>query len=143
MLLKKPKTDLMKKLKDPAAWVVPDLQVNLLKNPKQPEIQEINIEHPAVVRTKTGVEVRIDAYGNVTIIGQNSFKFKCEGDMEFEADSISMRVKDTHRIESEKHIIQKAARIDFNPLDEINLEIPESGKEYIKTALKQSREKCK
>lgn len=93
--------------------------------PKQLKIQEINIEGPSIIKTKTGVEVRIDAYNNVTIVGQNSLKFKCEGDMEFEADNITMKTKNMHRIESEKQIIQKAKRIDFNPIDESKIKIKE------------------
>lgn len=78
--------------------------------------RELNIlKGPFTVRTATGLEVRVDAYNNVTIVGQNSLKFKCEGDMEFEADNIKMKSKDTHRIEAENHIVQKAARIDLNP----------------------------
>lgn len=107
-----------------------------LKKKYDTEDREVVVDKgPFTVKTPTGLEVRIDAEGNVTIVGHNALKFKCEGEMEFEADNITMRTKHTHRIESEKHIIQKAARIDFNPLSEDNLEIPKEGAKYIEYAL--------
>lgn len=120
MTLKKQNKSLSQKLKDPAAWVVPESQAKVLRRPKLPEIQEIYIqEGPAHIKTKAGTEVRIDAYGNVTIVGQNSLKFKCEGDMEFEADNITMKSKETYRIEGGKHLVQKADRIDLNPKEKV------------------------
>lgn len=110
----------------------------LEKKPKEVVIDEV----PFTVKTPSGLQVKVDAQNNVTIVGQNSLKFACEGEMEFEAENITMRTKHTHRIESEKHIIQKAARIDFNPLSEANLEIPEKGAEYIKYALTKKSNCC-
>lgn len=75
---------------------------------------------PFTVKTASGLEVRIDAFNNVTIVGQNSLKFKCEGDMEFEADNITMKSKETYRIEGGKHLVQKAKRIDLNPNEKEN-----------------------
>lgn len=81
------------------------------------------VDVPAVVETPTGLKIHIDAFNNVTIVGQNQIKFKCEGDMEFEADNIKMKAKDQFRIESDKNLLHKAKRIDLNPRDESNMRI--------------------
>lgn len=88
-------------------------------------MQKHKIEGPAEIETPTGLKIQIDAFNNVTIVGQNQMKFCCEGDMEFDADNIRMKAKDQFRIESEKNLIHKAARIDLNPVEEDNLIIPE------------------
>lgn len=81
------------------------------------------VDVPTVVETPTGLKIHIDAFNNVTIVGQNQIKFKCEGDMEFEANNIKMKAKDQFRIESDKNLLHKAKRIDLNPLDESNIRI--------------------
>lgn len=78
---------------------------------------------PAMVETPTGLKIHIDAYNNVTIVGQNQLKFMCEGDIEFEADNIKMKSRDQFRIESDKNLIHKAKRIDLNPIDESNIRV--------------------
>lgn len=86
-------------------------------------MQRHNIEGPAEIQTSTGIKIQIDAYNNVTIVGQNQLKFKCEGDMEFEADNIRMKSRNQFRLESDKNLIQKAKRIDLNPRDETGIRV--------------------
>lgn len=86
-------------------------------------MQRHNIVGPAEIQTPTGIKIQIDAYNNVTIVGQNQLKFKCEGDMEFEADNIRMKSRDQFRLESDKNLIQKAKRIDLNPKDETGIRV--------------------
>lgn len=81
------------------------------------------IDTPTTVETPTGLKIYIDAFNNVTIVGQNQIKFKCEGDMEFEADNIRMKAKDQFRVESDKNLIHKAKRIDLNPIDESKIRV--------------------
>lgn len=99
-------------------------------------MQSLKVEAPSVIETPTGLKIQIDAFNNVTIVGQNSLKFKCEGEMEFEADNIKMKAKDQFRIESDRNLIHKAARIDFNPVDESNLDPSEEGIAYIESTSK-------
>ena len=85
-------------------------------------MQRYNVEGPAEIETSTGLKIQIDAFNNVTIVGQNQMRFVCEGDMEFDADNIRMYAKDQFRLESGRNLIHKAARIDINPVDESNLD---------------------
>ena len=77
------------------------------------------IDVPATVETPTGLKIQIDAFNNVTIVGQNQLSFKCEGEMTFEAEHIRMKSHDQTIIESDRHLVHKAKRIDLNPSQRI------------------------
>jgi hypothetical protein len=77
------------------------------------------VDVPATVETPTGLKIHIDAFNNVTIVGQNQMKFQCEGIMEFEADHIRMKSRDQTIIESDRHLVHLAKRIDLNPSQKV------------------------
>lgn len=77
---------------------------------------------PQLIELEDGVTIKIDSNKNILIEGQNGIKFKCIGDIDFDADTINMHAKTmTMSVDgdvymgSSTHIIQQAPRIDFNP----------------------------
>lgn len=86
----------------------------------------ITVSRPSTIEVDGGVKIHIDNQNNVIIEGQNSLKFKCDGDMDFDAENINlhaskdmiMNIKGEVYLGSNKHIIQQAPRIDLNPMEE-------------------------
>lgn len=74
------------------------------------------VDVPVTVETPTGVKIHIDAFNNVTVVGQNQLKFKCEGDIDFDADNINMNAKNRIVVKSGVHLIHHSERIDINPI---------------------------
>jgi len=72
-----------------------------------------------------GVTIRIDKDKNITIEGQNSLSFRCEGDVDFDAENINLHARKGMTVNvdgevymgSSKQIIQQAPRIDLNPYE--------------------------
>lgn len=85
----------------------------------------IEVKKPSIVKVEGGVNIRIDKDKNVTIEGQNSLSFRCEGDLDLDAEHINLHARKgmTMNVDGEvymgssKHIIQQAPRIDLNPYE--------------------------
>lgn len=85
----------------------------------------IEVKKPSIVKVEGGVTIRIDKDKNVTIEGQNSLSFRCEGDLDLDAEHINLHARKgmTMNVDGEvymgssKHIIQQAPRIDLNPYE--------------------------
>lgn len=84
-------------------------------------IQKSN--NPKVIEVEDGVIIKIDADNNIIIEGQKSIKFKCEGDMDFDANTINMHAKAMNMcidgdvyLGSSSHLVHQAPRIDLNPI---------------------------
>lgn len=83
----------------------------------------VTVKKPSIVKVDGGVTIRIDKDKNVTIEGQNSLSFRCDGDVDFDAEHINLHARKglTMNVDGEvymgssKHIIQQAPRIDLNP----------------------------
>lgn len=77
---------------------------------------------PKVIEIEDGVKIHVDTDNNIVIEGHNGIKFKCPGDIEFEAENINMHAKsmitsvdgDVY-VGSSTHIVHQAPRIDLNP----------------------------
>lgn len=85
----------------------------------------VEVKKPSIVKVEGGVTIRIDRDRNVTIEGQNSLSFRCEGDVDFDAEHINLHARRglTMNVDGEvymgssKQIIQQAPRIDLNPYE--------------------------
>lgn len=84
--------------------------------------QYVRADIPTVVEVKNGVKIHIDENGNIEVEGNNNISFKCQGNMDFDAENINMHAKSMIMnidgyvyMGSSKHIIQQAPRIDLNP----------------------------
>lgn len=85
----------------------------------------VEIKKPSIIKVDGGVTIRIDNNKNITIEGQNSLSFRCEGDVDFDAEHINLHARKglTMNVDGEvymgssKHIIQQAPRIDLNPYE--------------------------
>ena len=85
----------------------------------------VEVKKPSIVKVEGGVTIRIDKDKNVTIEGQNSLSFRCEGDLDLDAEHINLHARKgmTMNVDGEvymgssKHIIQQAPRIDLNPYE--------------------------
>lgn len=64
------------------------------------------------------VTITVDENKNVRISGHNKLFFDSAGDVEINAKNINMNAEEVIRFESGKHLIQKSARIDLNPIEE-------------------------
>lgn len=97
----------------------------MLPNNVEPLFDTIEVSKPSIIKVDGGVTIRVDSNRNVTIEGQNSLSFKCEGDVDFDADHINLHARKgmTMNVDGEvymgssKHIIQQAPRIDLNPFE--------------------------
>lgn len=85
----------------------------------------VEVKKPSIIKVDGGVTIRIDRDKNITIEGQNSLSFRCEGDVDFDAEHINLHARKglTMNVDGEvymgssKHIIQQAPRIDLNPYE--------------------------
>jgi len=97
----------------------------MLPNKVESLFDVIEINKPSIVKIDGGVTIRIDSNKNITIEGQNSLSFKCDGDLDFDAEHINLHARKgmTMNVDGEvymgssKHIIQQAPRIDLNPYE--------------------------
>jgi len=64
------------------------------------------------------VTITVDDNKNVRISGHNKLFFDSAGDVEINAKNINMNAEEVIRIESGKHLVQKSAMIDLNPIEE-------------------------
>jgi hypothetical protein len=100
-------------------------QRKMLPSKVESLFDEIIVTKPSIIKVDSGVTIRIDKDKNITIEGQNSLSFRCEGDVDFDAEHINLHARKgmTMNVDGEvymgssKHIIQQAPRIDFNPYD--------------------------
>jgi hypothetical protein len=85
----------------------------------------VEVKKPSIIKVDGGVTIHIDKDKNITIEGQNSLSFRCEGDVDFDAGHINLHARKgmTMNVDGEiymgssKHIIQQAPRIDLNPYE--------------------------
>lgn len=99
----------------------------MLPNKVESLFDVIEINKPSIVKIDGGVTIRIDSNKNITIEGQNSLSFRCDGDVDFDAEHINLHARKgmTMNVDGEvymgssKHIIQQAPRIDLNPYEGI------------------------
>lgn len=102
-------------------------QEKMLPNKVESLFDVIEINKPSIVKIDGGVTIRIDSNKNITIEGQNSLSFRCDGDVDFDAEHINLHARKgmTMNVDGEvymgssKHIIQQAPRIDLNPYEGI------------------------
>jgi len=61
----------------------------------------------------------VDEENNLKVTGYKSMSFDVDGDLDFNAKKITMIADDVFHIESKKHLVEKAPRIDLNPPEEM------------------------
>jgi hypothetical protein len=61
------------------------------------------------------VLISVDSNNNVSISGHNRLMLESSGDVDIKGKKINLLAEDEINISSEKHIIEKAPRIDLNP----------------------------
>ena len=98
---------------------------------------EYEIENtPAIVKVGR-VMLKIDDNNNITIEGHNGLNFDCDGDLNINAKKVNLVGEDDILIESKKHLVQIAPRIDLNP-DKV-APSQEEMEEYIKSIMMQNK----
>ena len=78
-------------------------------------------DRPAIIEVEGGVTIHIDTNNDVTIKGHNNLDFDCKGDLNFNAKNINMNASEVMFLESKTHLVQKAPRIDLNPVEKETL----------------------
>lgn len=97
---------------------------------------EYEIENtPAIVKIGR-IMLKIDDNNNITIEGHNGLNLDCDGDLNINAKKVNLIGEDDILIESKKHLVHKAPRIDLNP-DTI-IPTQEEMEEYLKSLMMQS-----
>lgn len=85
--------------------------------------ESFNVPNNSVLRFSNGVKIHVDAEGTITLEGKSDINFKTDGTINFDAAYINVRSKYRTIVESDLHLVNKAARIDLNPLTDDWLEL--------------------
>ena len=96
---------------------------------------EYEVENtPAIVKVGK-IMIKIDDDNNIVIEGHNNLDFNCDGDLNINAKKVNMIGTDDILIESKKHLVQIAPRIDLNP--DKAAPTKEEMEEYLKSMMMQ------